>query len=619
MLPATLPESTDRRHMEIHPTKRGWIAAAGILAAAWVFTPCALAQTADARRVPARTSELVPVEVIDFTPVPVKRIRRATGTEVPQVVRPRGVAVHRTGYQANEPRLSQRRAASTSSAVRQVSGESIATQILDVPKAPIADSDQVRLNGEPELMTLSATGVELTSVLKMIAEHHGLNLVLGPDVRGPVTVSIRDARMDEVLDAILGVAGFRWHRVDNLLYVTGASATAMDPRVQGRTVQVFPLDYVAAADVESIARSLLSPVGTAFISESDTANQLKTRELLVIEDIPAVQRRVAEFVAQVNVPPRQVLVEAHVLQIALSDDQRHGINLRALARLGHTKVTVAGENFTDSGDTPTLALQLEGTDMSGLLQNIRENTNSRTLASPKLSVVNHQEANIQIGERLPYTLSTTTQTSTIESVAFLDTGIVLTVVPVITDDGNVLMTVLPKVSSGSLDENGLPQENTTEVSTTILIPDGGGVVIGGLISEEKRKTSAVIPTLSRIPLLGRLFERKSDECRRSELIVALVTHVLPCHQGPRAKEYHDLQMTLPPYAAEALRARPTLVQPTMSRPLPSQRMTSETVISETVVDERRRGGSVRAENTRRSSQWGNLEPVIITDSPATRN
>ena len=452
-------------------------------------------------------------------------------------------------------------ASDAESEIQLVSGESVLVPLAEEP--PVENAD---IATEEGLVMLNATGAELKSVLRMIASHHGLNLVLGPEVGGPVTVSIRGARMEEVLDAILGVAGFAWHRVGNLLYVTGASAAGMDPRVQGRTLQVYPLDYVSAADVEPVANGLLSPVGSAYVSQADSADQLKTRELLVVEDTSAAQARIAQYLAQIDVAPRQVLVEAHVLQVALTEEERHGIDLRALARLQGSSITLEGSGFTDTDSGGrSLTLRLDGQDMNGVIELIRQQSNSRTLASPKLSVVNHQEAKIQIGRRLPYAVATTTQTTTVESVEFLEVGIVLTVRPVITNDGKVLMNVFPKVSGGKITDNGFPEEDTTEVQTTILMHDGGGVIIGGLIREENFHDRAIVPFFGQIPLVGRLFRRRSDECRRNELIVALVTHVMPepCNCGPRHQERLELEQALPGYAACELRRHefPVVHQP----------------------------------------------------------
>jgi type II secretory pathway component GspD/PulD (secretin) len=307
---------------------------------------------------------------------------------------------------------------------------------------------------------------------------------------------------------------------------------------------------VAATDVEPVANGLLSPVGNAYVSQADSADQLRTREILVVEDTASAHARIAQYISQIDIPPRQVLVEAHVLQVALSEEERHGIDLRGLARLDRSSITLEGSGFTDTeSGGKAVTLRFDGRDMQSLIELIRQQSNSRTLASPKLSVVNHQEAKIQIGQRLPYSVSTTTQTTTVESVEFLEVGIVLTVRPVITNDGHVLMNVFPKVSGGKITDNGFPEEDTTEVQTTILMPDGGGVIIGGLIREENIQNRAMVPFFGRIPVLGHLFRRRSDELRRNELIVALVTHVMPDTCSPRMHEMMELEQTLPDYAA----------------------------------------------------------------------
>ncbi|MCA9140373.1 MAG: hypothetical protein KDB00_26560 [Planctomycetales bacterium] len=431
---------------------------------------------------------------------------------------------------------------------------------IAIPIKTVPATDRASIKKQGDLVTLVATDADIRDILRMIAEYHKLNLVIGPEVAGLVTVSIRGARLEEVLDAILGVAGFQWHQSSNLLYVTSAdSEVVLDPKVQGRRLQVYALNYVSARDMEPVVNRLLSPIGKVFATEADAVDQLRTRELLIVEDNDASHERIAQYIAQVDIPPSQVLVEAHVLQIDLSDEERHGVNLRAIARVSGAKVTLEGTNFADENpEGPSMAFRIAGTDVGHLIEAIHINTNSRTLASPKVSVVNRQTAKVQIGQRLPYAVSTTTQTATIQNVQFLDVGIVLEVTPVITQDGNILMTVLPKVSGGKITESGFPEEDTTQVSTTVLMPDGSGLVIGGLIRENDSDTTAVVPKLGKIPVIKHLFNKRATENRRNELVVALVTHIVDGANPVRQKECIDLQNALPDHAASELHFAPEI-------------------------------------------------------------
>lgn len=433
-------------------------------------------------------------------------------------------------------------------------------QPLKLPSQRNQDAgSEVSIEGKNDLVSLTASDEELRDILRIIADHHGLNLVIGPDVEGPVTVDIQGAELSEVLDAILGVAGFHWHRSGNLLYVTSTIKETVDPKVQGRRVQVYPLNYVSSTDIEPVVTRMLSSIGTVFSSQAVSDDQLKTRELLIVEDISAAHERISQCIAQLDVQPRQVLVEAHVLQIDLGDEERCGINLRGLARLSKTKMILEGSGFAEEDpEGPSVAFRIDGTDVQHLIEAIHANTNSRTLASPKVSVVNRQMAKVQIGQRLPYAVATTTQTATIQNVQFLDVGIVLEVTPVITSDGNILMTVLPKVSGGKITESGFPEEDTTQVSTTVLMPNGGGLVIGGLIREVNSETKATVPKLGKIPVIKYLFNKRAAECRRSELVVALVTHIMDGNCSVRQKEQYDLEQTLPVHASSELHYAPEI-------------------------------------------------------------
>lgn len=429
-----------------------------------------------------------------------------------------------------------------------------------------------------DLVTLDADNASLTDILRMIAKKHQLNLVVGPNVSGVVTLSLENAQLEEVLDAVLSITGHAWNRRGNLLFVTRLSVDQpVQSTLQGRMLRVFPLNFISAADSQAVVAGLLSPVGQVFISESDSLDQAKTRELLVVEDIPASVQRVEMYLAEVDRPPLQVQIEAHVLQVVLDDLNRHGVNLKPVARIGSASLTLESLGFANTDAKSGMKIALDGTDITGLVELIQSQTNTRTLASPKLLVANRQESNIQIGKRLSYLTTTTTQTASVQSVQFLDTGVVLTVTPIISEDGQILMLIKPKVSGGQLNaETSLPEEESTELSTTVLLPDGGGVVIGGLIKEEDFDQVSEVPYFCKIPILGRLFRRSEVTKKRTEIIIALVAHIIPSVDQMRQHELNEVRRALPPYAQQELRflgpesvmpANPHLIQSPMIEPV----------------------------------------------------
>lgn len=384
----------------------------------------------------------------------------------------------------------------------------------------------IQISSSSELISLAAQDAPLSSVLALIAEQHGLNVVTGGDVNEQITVKITNTPLGDALDAILATNGYTWTRNRNIIIVSKISSDQKSsPAVQGRIVQVFNLNYVSASDVDNVVQGLLSPVGQSFINEALPTDRRRTHEQLVVEDLPEYVHRVEQYLMQADTPPRQVQIEAHVLQVTLKDNCRHGVNFQQI--LAHSDVTVSAVGLA-STTAPTSMLRIQGGDLSALLEALKATTDAKTLASPKVTVLNNQEANLQVGAKIGYLLSTTTQTSTLQSVNFLDVGVILKVVPSITQDGQVLIKVAPQVSTGRINPTTqLPESETTEVATQVLLCDGEAIVIGGLIKETDNDSRNKIPILGDLWLVGRFFQRRETTRERNEIIITLVPRIVP--------------------------------------------------------------------------------------------
>jgi type II secretory pathway component GspD/PulD (secretin) len=430
-----------------------------------------------------------------------------------------------------------------------------------IPLSGLDATGEVLITGNPGMpgrVSLVVRDAPLTKVLAVLAQQMQLNIVATNEVNAPVTITLRDVPLEDALTSILSIAGCTWVRHRNIIHVTSAAAVSnLAPETQGRLMRVFPLHYALAGDVEPVVRGLLSPVGRSFYTASSPADNRKTQETLVVEDLPPYLDRVAEFLAHADVPPRQVLIEAHVLQIDLKDDNRHGVNLSYLSQIAGAKL-----QFELRGNANPLAgqaalLTFEGTELKSLVELLKTTTDSKTLASPRVLVVNGQEARIQVGAQLGFRVTTTTQTSTLESVNFLDVGVVLRVTPRISPAGDVLMHVKPEVSSGQVNPTtGLPEEETTEVETDILLHNGQGVIIGGLIQENANDVQNKLPLLGDIPLLGRLFQHRQNTKNRSEIIIALVPRVVPFDPEYDARSELDFYRATSPILNHQLRRLP---------------------------------------------------------------
>jgi hypothetical protein len=403
-----------------------------------------------------------------------------------------------------------------------------------VPLNPASVAEEVRISATEEGISLSAQEAPLDTVLSLIAEQHGLNVVAGQSVTGTITVKLSNVRVEDALDAILGANGYVWTRQQNIITVSKITAESRPaPASQGRQVQIFTLNYVTAVDVDKVIKGLLSPVGQSFINEAIPTDHRRAHEQVVVEDLPDYLSRIEAYLQQADRPPRQVLIEAHVLEVTLKGGCRFGVDLKHLFRIANSDVTVQTIGMAP-GLVPVSLIKIDGNQLDGMLEALQSTTDAKTLASPKVAVLNGQEANMQVGSKIGYLLTTTTQTSSLQSVNFLDVGVILGVTPTITADGQILMHVKPQVSTGGINATTqLPESATTELETRVMVGDGEAVVIGGLIKEVEDKSEVKLPILGDIWLVGWLFKHRTTVRERREIIVTLLPRIIPAETGYR--------------------------------------------------------------------------------------
>jgi hypothetical protein len=192
---------------------------------------------------------------------------------------------------------------------------------------------------------------------------------------------------------------------------------------------------------------------------------------------------------------------------------------------------------------PAFLATIAGSDFQAVIEMLQRTTDSKTLGSPKLLVLNGQEARIQVGETIYYSQTTTTETSTQQGAASVQTGVILRITPRIAQDGRVLLRVAPEVSSpsGPRESEDLPPNiSTIDLQSDVMLCDGQGMIIGGLIDERDVTTQTKVPYLGNVKGIGWLFRKTTVTKERTEIVFALVPRIQPYNNVYQAFEQGEL-------------------------------------------------------------------------------
>ena len=392
-------------------------------------------------------------------------------------------------------------------------------------------------NGNVSMVVRDAS---LSKVLALLAQTYHLNIVAANDIDVSISITLNDVPLEQALTAILSVANYTWIERNGIILVTSMTESAQLPAdIQGRQIQVFDLDFASAVAASEAVTPLLSPIGKMSIIKSDSADNRRTREMIVVEDVPASIARIGAYLQEVDQPPRQVLMEAHILQVNLKDNTKCGVDLDGILRAAGSTVKLQTVGLANDAANPSFLATLNGGDLGTVIEALETTTDTKTLGSPKVLVLNHQEAMVHVGDDIGYQGSqTTTQTSTFQNVQFLQVGVLLKIRPSITRDDRVLLHVHPEVSTGAINPlTNIPDKSTTELETDVMLNDGQGMIIGGLIKENDSTVQSKIPYLGDLWKVGILFKRSEVTKERSEILVAILPRIQP--YSPEAENYEE--------------------------------------------------------------------------------
>jgi len=402
----------------------------------------------------------------------------------------------------------------------------------------------------------------IEDVIKSLAEQADIDIVKGPSVKGTVTAKLTDVPLDEAMESIFTVHGFGYTTSESIVRIVPKSELAQY-MIRYQT-KIYHIDYANIDAIQKAIKDMLSPQGKIAMN-TETGH-------LCVTDTDDKIKMLDELIAQMDRETPQILVEAKIYDVSCSAFLDFGFDWSAgtftlfdpdtgLAVGGKTEPFARGDFTSTIKQAPKSSFGFrfgvlnDDIDIDATFHAAKDDVKAKLLASPKILVLNDEEANIKIVSEIPYQeLTQTSGGGNIGTTKFKEVGVALLVTPHVTRDNKIRLTLAPKFSAqtGTVSlviPTGLtaisspqPIVDTREAMTQALIADGQTVVIGGLRKRDVLQEVSKIPILGDVPILGTLFQFKGEHAVNSELIVFITPHIItdPSLVPSDAKKYERM-------------------------------------------------------------------------------
>lgn len=408
-----------------------------------------------------------------------------------------------------------------------------------------------------EKLTLNFQNISTREALSVIADFTGLNMVISDTVSGNLTLRLKDVPWDQAFDIILQSKGLDMRKNGNVIQVAPREEIASKEKIdltarqeigelEPTHTESFPLNYAKAIEVATLLKNkdsgLLSKRGSA-------VSDMRTNTVFV-QDTPTRLEEVRSFIKQLDVPVRQVMIEARFVEAGNSFNRTIGGRLgyqgpqspqggfsvgngqlgSVVAGTGGAVTNGAGGSMNTVGSafgtggltlslfnaaaTKTLTMELTASELDGVTKNI---------ASPRVLTGDKTPATIEQGVQIPYPMATSSGATTI---AFANAVLGLTVTPQITPEDRVGMKLLVHQDTVGNIYSGVPSINTKKVDTQVLVDNGGTVVIGGIYTQDDSDSTSKVPLFGDIPIIGWLFKQDNVATAKKELLVFITPKIV---------------------------------------------------------------------------------------------
>ncbi|WER45726.1 type IV pilus secretin PilQ [Cupriavidus sp. WKF15] len=423
-----------------------------------------------------------------------------------------------------------------------------------------------------ERLSLNFQNIDIRSLLQVFADFTNLNILTSDTVQGNITLRLKDVPWDQALQIVMDAKGLASRRNGNVLWVAPKAELATKEKLELEAQQqindlepirsqVYQLNYQRAEDVRKMLLGIstgapgaavpavgvggAAGMASRMLSKRGSLTADARTNQLFVSDIASKLEEVQNFLAKIDIPVRQVIIEARIVEATDTFSRNLGVKLGFAGQYNNAKVGNTYNNVlpgTTSDNGPFLSLPagaINGANPANIAVSIFNSAATRFLAlelsaleadgkgkiisSPRVVTANNIKALIEQGTELPYQAATSSGAT---SVQFRKANLKLEVTPQITPEGNVLLDVdVNKDSVGIQTTSGFAID-TKHVQTQVLVDNGGTVVIGGIYTQTESNDTDKVPWLGDIPVLGNLFKSNAKVRNRTELLVFLTPRVL---------------------------------------------------------------------------------------------
>ncbi len=426
-----------------------------------------------------------------------------------------------------------------------MNGKRIVWSIILIAWSLLAQTDSRLDTKLQRRISLNLDNVPVAQVVEMLAAQHQLNVVFADQVKGNVSVSLKDVAVKDALTAVLLPVGAHFIVEDDLLIVKPfASRTPADLQIK-----VFQLQYRDATDMARTIKPLLSDRGKVevLVAGENQKDAVKRADVLVIQDYRQNIEKVAEVIARLDKPVPQIHIEVRLVETNLGAERRIGLNLPTEITVKSTGAenTLPYQNL--QGTTNTLeALSgwyelpanvgklnlgiLSVSELQATLSALAKDNNTRLVSSPSVIAMNNRKAVIKIGTSVPIPQVSRGISGDLFSYEEKEVNMYLEVIPRINENHSITMQVHPILEEivGYVGPSDFPQPiiSRREVQTQVMVADSQTVVIGGLIKENTIETVRKVWLLGDVPLLKYLFRHKQKQKQKTNLLIFITPRII---------------------------------------------------------------------------------------------